>query len=76
VAHIEEDRLRVFENGALRRIFGPKREEVTGEWRRLHNGELYPLYTSQNIIRVIKSRRLRWTGHVARTGKGEGHTGL
>jgi hypothetical protein len=52
--------------GALRIIFGPKREEVTGEWRRLHNKELYALYSSPNIIRVIKSRRLRWAGHVAR----------
>jgi hypothetical protein len=50
----------------LRRIFGPKRDEVTGEWRRLHKKELYALYSSPNIIRVIKSRRLRWTGHVAR----------
>jgi hypothetical protein len=50
----------------LRRIFGPKRDEVTGEWRRLHNKELYALYSSPNIIRVIKSRRLRWAGHVAR----------
>jgi hypothetical protein len=50
----------------LRRIFGPKKDEVTGEWRRLHNKELYGLYSSPNIIRVIKSRRLRWAGHVAR----------
>jgi hypothetical protein len=64
----EECRLRVFENKVLRRIFGPKRDEVTGEWRRLHNKQLYTLYSSQNIIRVIKSRRLRWAGHVARTG--------
>jgi hypothetical protein len=62
----EECRLRVFENKVLRRIFGPKRDEVTGEWRRLHNKELYALYSSPNIIRVIKSRRLRWAGHVAR----------
>jgi hypothetical protein len=62
----EECRLRVFENRVLRRIFGPKRDEVTGEWRRLHNEELYALYSSPNIIRVIKSRRLRWAGHVAR----------
>jgi transcription termination factor 2 len=62
----EECRLRVFENMVLRSIFGPKRDEVTGEWRRLHNKELYALYSSANIILVIKSRRLRWAGHVAR----------
>jgi hypothetical protein len=65
-------RLRVFENKVLRRIFGPKRDEVTGEWRRLHNKELYALYSSRNIIRVIKSRRLRWAGHVARKGERRG----
>jgi hypothetical protein len=65
----EECRLRVFENKVLRRIFGPKKDEVTGEWRRLHNEELYVLYSSPNIIRVIKSRRLKWAGHVARTGE-------
>jgi hypothetical protein len=53
----------------LRRIFGPKRDEVTGEWRRLHKKELYALYSSPNIIRVIKSRRLRWAGHVAQMGE-------
>jgi hypothetical protein len=57
----------------LRRIFGRKRNEVTGEWRRLHNKELYVLYSSPNIIRVIKSRRRRWVGHVARMGRGEGN---
>jgi hypothetical protein len=62
-------RLRVFENRVLWRIFGPKRDEVTGEWRRLHNKELYALYSSPIIIRVIKSRRLRWVGHVARMGE-------
>jgi hypothetical protein len=62
----EECRLRVFENKVLRRIFGPKRDEVIGEWRRLHNKELYALCFSPNIIWVIKSRRLRWAGHVAR----------
>jgi hypothetical protein len=67
----EEHRLRVFENRALRRIFGPKRDEVTGEWRRLHNEELNDLYSSPNI-RVIKSRRMRWAGHVARKGEGRG----
>jgi hypothetical protein len=68
----EECRLRVFENRVLRRIFGPKRDEVTGEWRRLHNKELYAVYSSPNIIRVIKSRRLRWAGHVARMGERRG----
>jgi hypothetical protein len=57
----------------LRRIFGPKRDEVTGEWRRLHIEELYALYYSQNIIRVIKSRRQRWAGRVAQMGRGEVH---
>jgi hypothetical protein len=56
----EEYRLRVFENRVLRRIFGPKRDEVTGEWRKLHNEELRDLYTSPNIIKIIKSRRIRW----------------
>jgi hypothetical protein len=55
--------------GKENRIFGPKRDEVTGEWRRLHHKELYALYFSPNIIRVIKSRRLRWAGHVARMGE-------
>jgi hypothetical protein len=64
----EESRLRVFENNVLRRIFGPKRDEVTGEWRRLHNEELYALYSSPNIILVIKSIRLRGVGHVAHMG--------
>jgi hypothetical protein len=64
----EECRLRLFENKVLRRIFGPKRDEVTGEWRRLHNKEVYALYSSPNIIRVMKSRRLRWAGHVACMG--------
>jgi hypothetical protein len=56
----------------LRRIFGPRRDEVTGDWRRLHNEELNDLYCSPNIVRVIKWRRMRWTGHVARMGRGEG----
>jgi hypothetical protein len=71
----EECTLRVFENKVLRRIFGPKRDEVRGEWRRLHKKELYALYSSPNIIRVIKSRRLRWAGHVARTGERRGAYG-
>jgi hypothetical protein len=62
----------VFENSVLRRIFGPKRDEVTGECRRLHNKELYALYSSTNIIRVMKSRRLRWAGYVARMGERRG----
>jgi hypothetical protein len=65
----EDNRLRVFENRVLRRIFGPKRDEVTGEWRKLNNEELHILYSSPNIIRQIKSRRMRWVGHVARMGE-------
>ena len=72
----EERRLRVFENRVLRRIFGPKRDEVTGEWRKLHNEELNDLYSSPNIIRVVKSRRIRWAGHVARIRGGEVHAGI
>jgi hypothetical protein len=68
----EEQRLRVFENRVLRRIFGPKGDEATGEWRRLHNEELNDLYSSPNIFRVIKSRRMTWAGHVARMGKTRG----
>jgi hypothetical protein len=60
----------VFENRVLRRIFGPKRDEVTGDWRKLHNGELQNLYSSPDIIRQIRSRRMRWAGHVARVGEG------
>jgi hypothetical protein len=59
----------VFENRVLRRIFGPKRDEVTAGWRKLHNEELHCLYTSPSIIRVIKARRMRWAGHVARMGE-------
>jgi hypothetical protein len=62
----EEHRLRVFENRVLRRIFGPKRDEVTGEWRKLHIEELHSLYSSPDIIRQVQSRRMRWAGHVAR----------
>jgi len=65
----EERALRLFENMVLRRIFVPRRDEVTGEWRRLHNEELNDLYSSPNIMRVIKSRRMRWAGHVARVGE-------
>jgi hypothetical protein len=65
-------RLRVFENRVLRRIFGPKRDEVTWEWSILHNEERNDLYSSPNIIRVIKSRIIRWAGHVARMGEGRG----
>ena len=61
----EEHRLRVFENKVLRKIFGAKRDEITGEWRKLHKVELHALYSSPNIIRDLKSRRLRWAGHVA-----------
>jgi hypothetical protein len=64
----EERKLRVFENKVLRRIFGPRRDEVRGAWRRLHNEELNDLYCSPNIVRVIKSRRMSWAGHVARMG--------
>ena len=66
----EERRLRVFENRLLRRVFGPKRDEVTGKRRKLHNEELRDLYFLLNIVRVVKSRRLRWAGHVARMGEG------
>jgi len=71
----EERKLRVFENMVLRRIFGPRRVEVTGEWRRLHNEELNDLYSSPNIVRAIKSRRMRWAGHVTRMGEERGCIG-
>jgi hypothetical protein len=71
----EERRLKVFENSVLRRIFGPKRDEVTVEWRKLHNEELN-LYCSPNIVQVIKSRRIRWAGHVARRGDRRGIFGV
>ena len=64
----EEHRLRVFENRVLRRVFGPKRDEVTGKWRKLRNEELNDLYFLPSIVRVVKSRRMRWAGHVARLG--------
>jgi hypothetical protein len=64
--------LRLFENRVLRRIFGPKRDEVTGGWRKLHNGELHGLYSLPSSVRVIKARRMRWAGHVARMGEVRG----
>jgi hypothetical protein len=65
----EEHRLGVFENRVLRRIFGAKRDEVTGEWRKLHNEELHDLYSSPSIITIMNSSRMKWTGHVARMGR-------
>jgi hypothetical protein len=65
----EEYKLRVFEGRVLKRIFGPKRDGVTGGWRKLHNEELHNLYSSPNINRIIKPRRIRWAGHVARMGE-------
>ena len=72
----EERRLKVFENRVLRKIFGPKRKEVIGEWRKLHNEDLNYLYCSPNILRAIKSRRMRWAGHVALMGRGDVYTGF
>jgi hypothetical protein len=68
----EERRLKVFENRVLRRVFGPRRYEVTGEWRKLHNEELNDVYPLPNIVRVVKSRRMSWAGHVARMVEGRG----
>jgi len=68
----EECRLRVFENRVLRRVFGLKRDEVTGEWRKLHSEELRDLYSLPNIVRVVKLKRMRWAGHVARMEEGRG----
>jgi hypothetical protein len=65
----------VLENSVLRRIFGPKRDEVIGSWRKLHNEELHNLYSSPSIIRMIKLRRMRWVGHLARLGRREIHVG-
>ena len=64
--------MRVFENRVLGRVFGPKRDEVTGEWRKLHNEELSDLYSLPNIVWVVKSRRMRWAGHLAPMGEGRG----
>jgi hypothetical protein len=72
----EERRLREFENRVLRRIFVPKRNKVTGEWRKLHNEELHDLYSLSKIVRVIKSRRIRWAGHVTRIGRREACIGF
>jgi hypothetical protein len=72
----EEHRLRVFKNRMLRGIFGLKRDEVTGDWRKLHNEELHNLYFSPNVIRVIKSRRMRWAGRVVCMGQRGMHIGL
>jgi len=69
---LEERKPRVFENMVLGRIFGPRRDEVTGEWRRIYNKELNNLYSSPNIVRAIKSRRMRWAVHVARVGEERG----
>jgi hypothetical protein len=65
----EEHKLRVFENRVLRRILGPPRDGVAGDWRKLHNEDLHNLYSSPSIIKIIKSRRMRWAGHVARMGR-------
>jgi len=72
----EKHRLRVFENRVLRRIFWAKRDDETREWKKIHNEELNDLYSSLNIVRVIKSRRMRWAGHVARMGEVKACTGF
>jgi hypothetical protein len=75
VSDIKGGRLRVFENRVLRRIFGPRRDEVTGDWRKLHNEDLHNLYSSPNIFRLMKSRRIRRAGHVAKMGRRGMHIG-
>jgi hypothetical protein len=72
----EEHRPKVFENRVLRKIFGPKRDEMVGDWRKLHNEERHDLYSSPDIIRMIYSRRMRWVGHVARIGIRGMHIGF
>jgi len=72
----EQLRLRVYENAVLRRTYGPERDEVTEKWRTVYNEEYNDLYSSPNIVRVIKSRTLKWAGHVARMGRGEAYTGF
>jgi len=72
----EGRRLRVFENRAMGKVIGPRKDEVTGKWRKLHNEELNDLNSSPHVIRVNTSRRMRWAGHVARMGRGEVHTGF
>ena len=72
----DESRLRVFEKRALKRIRGPKRDEVTGEWRKLHNEKFNELYSLPNIVRVIKSRTMRWAGYVACMGREKVYTGF
>jgi hypothetical protein len=76
LSKFQKGRLRVFENRVLRRLLGPKRDEVTGDWRKLHNEELSGLYSSLNTFRVIKSRRMRWVGHVARMARAKVSTGF
>jgi hypothetical protein len=68
----EERRLRVFENRVLKRVFGPKTDKVTGEWRKLHKEDLSDLYSLPNIVRAVKSKRMRWVGHLARMGEKRG----
>jgi hypothetical protein len=73
---VKHDPLRLCENRVLRRIFGPKRDEVSVEWRKLHDEELYDMYSSADSIRVVRLRRMRWTGHVTRMRRGEAYSGF